>query len=331
MQVALSYTSLSHSSAHIDKRITSADRMDTRRDDGKKETPGYTAGRDHRLVRMEFIELCIDVLWDVPFEQLRAAAANHQAAVKAVREEMLQRWKRAADRVDVFARTYIVPAYITCVFFMLNLNLDDSKYSWSAANTSSTIEDHTEECLPPRSADTNGVCRYWELEQYQGIWRAYMTPFGVWSSLIAPILIVVFGVVYLSLYRIAVQKRIVQPRKKDVAATNRRSATEMFNSTSGPDGIVIVTKADAESSAQRRSPVPVKTHPKPTHPDTDKVKTQPSPSPPDEAVREAPAARPVDLTTARQGRQPEAVPPAPAPASPPGPLPAPAPGASAWA
>ena len=87
MRIALSYTSLSQTSAHIDKRITSADRMDTRRDDGKKETPGYTAGRDHRLVRMEFIELCIDVLWDVPFEQLRAAVANHQAAVKAVRRD----------------------------------------------------------------------------------------------------------------------------------------------------------------------------------------------------------------------------------------------------
>ena len=35
---------------------------------------------------MEFIELCIDVLWDVPLEHLRLAATNHQAAIKAVRD-----------------------------------------------------------------------------------------------------------------------------------------------------------------------------------------------------------------------------------------------------
>ena len=248
MQVALSYTSLGVASAELDKRIAAADRMDTRRDDEQKDHREWTVGADHRLVRMEFIELCLDVLWDVPLEHLRQAASNYQAAIKAVRDEASLRWKRAADRVDSFARTFVVPAYIITLVFMLNLNLDDGKYAWIPGNN--TLENFTSACLPPRSVGADGVCRYSPEEQYQGIYAAFLTPSGLGNSLVAPSLILGYGLGYLFLYRVAVCKHIVKPKIKDVAATNRRATIDLFGAT-----IDVTSVAAAFGLAEAPSPV----------------------------------------------------------------------------
>ena len=53
--------------------------------------------RDGSLDRAEFVDLCIDVLWGVPVEQLESAASNYAASVEALEARKNTYWRRVAN------------------------------------------------------------------------------------------------------------------------------------------------------------------------------------------------------------------------------------------
>ena len=73
--------------------IDPLDRLDTMRQ--------YDTARDGKLNRVEFCQLCVDLLWNVDEDHLERALENSRAAKTGLKRRNSCYWKNMADYVDM--------------------------------------------------------------------------------------------------------------------------------------------------------------------------------------------------------------------------------------
>jgi len=80
---------------------------------------------DGKMVRWEFVLLCLDTLSAVPISELEIALTNYVAAASAHERKNEARWKAAAKAIDVHARLLLPLAYLIFVVVHYNTQYHD--------------------------------------------------------------------------------------------------------------------------------------------------------------------------------------------------------------
>ena len=80
---------------------------------------------DGVLNRLEFLELCIQELWNVPMAQIDLALENVTLAKTAHSRKYLHYWQGVADMVDGWARVIIPYMYAISMIVIFSLDLED--------------------------------------------------------------------------------------------------------------------------------------------------------------------------------------------------------------
>jgi len=150
LRVVLAFTALDMSAAQFEAALVKAD----------------SNKRDGKLDREEFVDLCIDVLWNVPIPQLEAAATNYAANAEALEKRINTQWRRTANNIDRHSRFWVPFLYFLCLLWLFSLDLDD-RY-----------------ILKPEDAG--------EIQPIAGAWDAYSTEYHMWLvpslvSLLVPV------------------------------------------------------------------------------------------------------------------------------------------------
>jgi len=143
---------------------------------------------DGKLQRWEWVELCADCLWKYPKEQLDMAANNYVLAHSYKRLTNMQKWRTIAARIDAFCRFWMVLAFCTAFGFLFGARLWDpyapSGYKELAASVQRSFVGG------PRAYDGSFM--------FYGIWDLTFTSMGFWLAMIAPLFLLLLGVMWLS-------------------------------------------------------------------------------------------------------------------------------------
>lgn len=83
------------------------------------------SNKDGFLSRLEFCQLCIDELWNVPIQQLDLAIENVHSARTALARKYRAQWQKFSGSIDTYARVAIPTLYILSQFIIFGLELDD--------------------------------------------------------------------------------------------------------------------------------------------------------------------------------------------------------------
>jgi len=89
----------------------------------------YDMVADGKLSRVEFVTMCVEVLWRVPSEQLRMATRNLDSARKGKRTRNQVYWQSIAHNLDSWARVGVPTIYIFGLIIMFHLELSDEYLS----------------------------------------------------------------------------------------------------------------------------------------------------------------------------------------------------------
>ena len=92
--------------------------------------------RDGKLDKSEFVELCVDVLWNVEVEQLESAASNYAANEEALVQRRNTRWRRIANNMDRRARFWVPFLYLLAILWLFSVDLGDDYALASSYNNS---------------------------------------------------------------------------------------------------------------------------------------------------------------------------------------------------
>lgn len=85
----------------------------------------YDFFKDGRLSRVEFVAMCMDVLWHVPQDLLQMAISNLDVARKSRKQLNGMYWKTVAGRMDSWARVIIPASYVLALVVLFNVELTD--------------------------------------------------------------------------------------------------------------------------------------------------------------------------------------------------------------
>ena len=107
---------------------------------------------DGKLNRVEFVGMCVDVLWDVPTELIWNAMENMDIARKARVKRNKVYWNGVSAKLDARARYVFPGVYIFLLIWLFNFDLSD-KY----ADATLTTEQQTFSGLGPSTLSTTGV------------------------------------------------------------------------------------------------------------------------------------------------------------------------------
>ena len=220
METVLSYLRFDLSCAEIRVRVAQADQQSCGGASSNGQLNKFTAeSADGMLVRWEFMELCIDLLWGQPIPTLQAAFKVYRAASKFERDERLLYWKITAKSIDETCRVLVPFIYFSLIVLIYQVRLGDQKYAYDEDNPAIVEKTSQDACLPPRSIGDNGVCTY-KGEQYQGIYSWSMSGAGVVRSLFLPSLFLLGYLTYTVLARTAQRKGLLPPTRSDIARSN---------------------------------------------------------------------------------------------------------------
>ena len=85
----------------------------------------YDTDQSGKLNRVEFCQLCTEMLWDVPSNQLDKAMQNAQSCKTGVARRNSRYWKDTADWLDGWSRIVIPGLYFLAMIIVFNLDLGD--------------------------------------------------------------------------------------------------------------------------------------------------------------------------------------------------------------
>jgi hypothetical protein len=91
----------------------------------KASFEAHDVNQDKRLNRVEFVSMCVEELWQMPIELIKAAMENLAEARDARAKRNAARWTDVAEQMDLNAR-YVIPAmYFLALIVTFNLELSD--------------------------------------------------------------------------------------------------------------------------------------------------------------------------------------------------------------
>jgi len=79
----------------------------------------------HRLQRIQFCEMCMGELWDVPIAQLERAVKSMQSVKSGAKRRAKAYWSRLAAKTDDWSRIVVPVLYIIALVVVFNLELTD--------------------------------------------------------------------------------------------------------------------------------------------------------------------------------------------------------------
>lgn len=119
----LIYTALDMTAADIDQAIERAD----------------SEKRDGKLNRAEFVDLCIELLWGVPVDQLDSAATNYADSQQALINRRSVKWRRIANEIDRHCRFWFFFCYCVALGLLYCLRLED-RYAQKVLTTTNATD-----------------------------------------------------------------------------------------------------------------------------------------------------------------------------------------------
>lgn len=160
--------------------------------------------RDGRLDCAEFVDLCIEILWNVPVEQLESAASNYACNVEALEKRINTQWRRIANDVDRYSRFWIPFLYLIGLAFLFSLDLQDT---------------YTE-------AD----------ESMQGAWQAMSIAYNSWviPVVLTPLIIVLVTIVVAEYRRRSKEARTAKMLEMTATSSASRARVRMDQDAEKP-------------------------------------------------------------------------------------------------
>eukprot|EP00438_Fugacium_kawagutii_P001748 Skav227125 [mRNA] locus=scaffold133:81384:92645:- [translate_table: standard] len=115
----------------------------------------------HRMNCSDFVEIAVELLWEMPFEEIRMGAENYNSSCERFGKLCANYWLSWSKTVDRFSRFWFPVLFTVALGILFNLQMTDD-YD----GTGST-------------------------EMFQGFGPSYMTVAGVFRSLIMPFIAVI--------------------------------------------------------------------------------------------------------------------------------------------
>lgn len=125
----------------------------------------------HRLNCADFVEICVEIMWNLPFEEIRMGAENYNSA---------SYWLTWSKTVDRWCRFWLPMCFTVALGILFNLELQDEYATNPAA------------------------------EMFQGFGPSYMTVAGVFRSLIMPFFAVICILAWLYMRKQAQKQKITK-------------------------------------------------------------------------------------------------------------------------
>lgn len=136
---------------------------------------------DGTLTRGEFMELCVEMLWDKSVMVLEAAAANYESSRVQLERRNLIYWRKVSAKIDLWARFCVPVLYVAGLVFIFKMDLSD----------------------PYGEPDAEGEIYS---GMFQGMWEVRITTAGrIWLALLL-LLLFGLGAAYLCFRRVAIRK-----------------------------------------------------------------------------------------------------------------------------
>jgi len=209
VRVLLSYAAYDASSFDVRKAIERAD---------NREMSG-NAGSDGILVRWEFIELCIEVLWPYSLFELSLAIENYHAVRARERDERKLYFREIAQEIDRRFISFAIPMWVLVISVIFNTHLEDEMYEYSPASGSLVSTTPRDSCLPPRTISGDGVCRYDPPEMFQGVSKLRISTAGILIAIFLPLAILSLMLSKWGIRRLAKNRHLIH-KYKDVVRAN---------------------------------------------------------------------------------------------------------------
>jgi len=127
-----------------------------------------TAGTG-KIVRLAFVELCVELLWNQPLDEIEKAMENYKEAQSMFSRRNCAKWKQIGRNVDIGARFLIPSCFFSILIWLSNIELEDG-YEHGA------------------------------IEPYVGIYDTSISAAGQAASLVLPILMGLFVLYYGTLW-----------------------------------------------------------------------------------------------------------------------------------
>ena len=160
--------------------------------------------RDGKLDSAEFVDLCIECLWNVPIPQLESAAQNYVANVEALEKRTNTQWRRLANNIDRHCRFWVPFAYVIVMVWVFS--------------------------VVPHLNDTYGDGEDGIVTPLSGAWGAAnpdMVPGWLAPVIIIPILLAVLGVIGEKVYRNWRDKKLSKMLEETASSSEARARTRM--------------------------------------------------------------------------------------------------------
>jgi len=154
---------------------------------------------DGELVRWEFVQMCAQVMEDVPMDVLEMAQQNFASAQSFTETRNTEKWQSTAKSIDMYTRFVFLTFYPTFVLFMYNLDFSDQY-------------------------DIQGS------DMFAGIATGSMNAAGVLNSLIVPIIAGFLSISWLLSKKVAKKKGLIE----DAPTSRRASGKVMPTNGVGP-------------------------------------------------------------------------------------------------
>ena len=85
----------------------------------------HDIAHDAKLSRLEFLELCVDLLWEIPMTSLSMAMENRRLSRKQQQLKSKKKWQTLADRIDRWCLVCVPPTYATIMLILFHVDLED--------------------------------------------------------------------------------------------------------------------------------------------------------------------------------------------------------------
>ena len=140
---------------------------------------------DGKLQRWEWVELCVNAIWDYPTAQLEMAAENYCHAYSYKLEANKHRWRAIGRTIDAYARFWVITIYCAVFGLLFGMELGDPYGVGQPSRFEGLF----------RPQDMQAVLRGEDM--FYGVYRMIFQSDGIVIALIAPFFLCILAILYI--------------------------------------------------------------------------------------------------------------------------------------